>query len=246
MRQPYCRYMKKILFVSKNAPDEIRRKLAADFDLRLLPPSSRLPGPVSSHPDMLIANIGGELTVCRYYYEENKEIFDGVDVTATDESHGSEYPHDVLLNCFEIGGRVYGREASAAEYIKQRAANFVNVKQGYAHCSTLIFGCRAVTADEGIFKALVCNGVDALKIRPGEIELPGYGCGFIGGASFCVDKTVYFFGSLAAHPDGEMIKEFITSRGYETVELSEKRLIDLGGAAAVASEVCAKGTSEAK
>ena len=246
MRQPYCRYMKKILFISEKTPADMTGKLNGIFDIRLLPPSSRLPAPVSCHPDMLIASAGSELVVCRYYYEENESVFNGVKVSLTDESHGAEYPADVLLNCFELCGKVYGREASASKYIKQKAANFVNVKQGYAHCSTLIFGDHAVTADEGIFKALTDNGADALKIRPGHIDLPGYGCGFIGGASFCFGNTVYFFGSLSTHPDGEMIREFITSRGYGIEELVKRPLIDLGGAAPEASEVCAGGASEAK
>lgn len=212
-------------------------KLNEIFDIRLLPPSSRLPVPVARHPDMLIADIGGELMVCRYYFEENEELFRGAAVTAIDETHGAEYPGDVLLNCFELCGKVYGRETSAAKYIKQKAANFVNVKQGYAHCSALIFGDHAVTADEGIFKALTDNGVDTLKIRPGHIELPGYGCGFIGGASFCFGNTVYFFGSLSTHPDGEMIREFITSRGYGIKELVKRPLIDLGGGVSCVTEI---------
>ena len=231
MRQPYCRYMKSILFISENTPDDISDRLADGFDLRRLPPSSRLAGPVATHPDMLIANIGGELTVCRYYYEAHEDVFKGVTVAVTDEEHGREYPDDVILNCFEINGAVYGREASAPEYIKRKAAAFVNVKQGYAHCSTLIFGDHAVTADEGIFNALTRNGADALKIRPGSIVLPGYGCGFIGGASFCHEKTVYFFGSPKMHPDGKTVEEFIRSRGYGVCELSDEPLLDLGGAA---------------
>ncbi len=206
-------------------------RLYEKFEVRLLPPSSLLPPPVSSHPDMLIAAIGGELIVCRYYYEENKGVFSDVEVALTDGRHGKEYPKDALLNCFELNGKVYGRTASASELILKKAADFINVKQGYAHCSTLLFGSHAVTADEGIFKALTGNGIDALMIRPGHIDLPGYDCGFIGGASLAYRKTVYFFGSLASHPDGETIKEFIASRGYGIEELSTRPLLDLGGAA---------------
>ena len=229
MRQPYCRYMKNVLFLNAKTPADLIGKICKDIDVRFLPPSSRLPAPVACHPDMLISYVGGELVACRYYYVENKDVFSGVDVSLTDERHGEKYPDDVLLNCFELCGKVYGRISSASEYIKRKAAAFVNVKQGYAHCSTLIFGDHAVTADEGIFKALTDNGVDALKIRPGDIELPGYGCGFIGGASFCFDKTVYFFGSLSDHPDGESIREFIASRGYGIEELSDGPLTDFGG-----------------
>ena len=223
--------MKSILFLNSITPPDIIAYLNEEFDVRLLPPSSILPEPVSRHPDMLIADIGGELVVCRYYYEENKELFRGVKIALTDEKHGSNYPKDVILNCFELDFKVYGRRASASELILQKAAEFTNVKQGYAHCSTLIFGSYAVTADEGIFKALAGNGADALKIRPGHIELPGYACGFIGGASFAYRKTVYFFGSLSHHPDGESVRNFISSHGYGVAELSDGPLTDLGGAA---------------
>ena len=223
--------MKDILFISKKTPEEISKKLGRIFDVRLLEPSLLLGKPVCCHADMLVASIGGELIVCSYYLEANKELFGGVAVTAVDEKHGEKYPLDVLLNCFELDGAVYGRKKSASGYIIRQAKSFVNVNQGYAHCSALIAGGCAVTSDEGIYGALTKNGADALLIRPGYIALPGYDHGFIGGASFAYRRTVYFFGSLASHPDGETIKEFIASRGYGIEELSTRPLLDLGGAA---------------
>ncbi|MBQ1847556.1 MAG: hypothetical protein II135_06085, partial [Clostridia bacterium] len=163
--------------------------------------------------------------------EANKELFGGVAVTAVDEKHGEKYPLDVLLNCFELDGAVYGRKKSASGYIIRQAKSFVNVNQGYAHCSTLIAGGCAVTSDEGIYGALTKNGADALLIRPGYIALPGYDHGFIGGASFAYRRTVYFFGSLSHHPDGESVRNFISSHGYGVAELSDGPLTDLGGAA---------------
>ena len=202
-------------------------KLSDKYDIRKLPPCELLAEPVSKHADMLLGVLDGRLIVTRVYYEKNKALFSGVAPVLTDERQGKEYPDDILLNFIDTKTAVIGYTKAITKLINKPV---INVRQGYARCSTLVCGNLAVSADKGILSALESLGYDTLLISQGHIDLPGYGNGFIGGASFVYGEHVYFFGSLSYHPDGDKIKEFIISHGAKFYELDDKPLLDLGGA----------------
>lgn len=196
------------------------------FSLVLLPPDSSLPEPVSAHADMLLfGNI-----VQKDYYDRNKKLFDGFDMILAEESFGNEYPKDILLNAFAVGDTLFGRLESVSKAIKKLYPKAVNLRQGYAKCSTLLFGNNAVTADKGIADALRNFGCNILMIRPGNISLAGYDYGFIGGASFVYENKVIFFGNIAKHPDYIAIRDFINTAGYEILYDRSSPLTDIGGA----------------
>ena len=205
-------------------------KLSEKYDIRKLPPCDDLAAPVSKHADMLLGVVDGRLIVTRSYYEKNAGLFAGCDPVITDERHGKEYPGDVLLNFIDTKNAVIGYKKALSKLINKPV---INVKQGYARCSTLVYGGFAVSADKGILNALASLSFDTFEISPGQIELPGYESGFIGGASFADGDDVYFFGSLSYHPDGSTIKEYILSHGAIIYELADVPLIDLGGAVTV-------------
>ena len=219
--------MRKILFVSSDIPDIMAEKLSEKYEIRLLPPCGALASPVSKHADMLAGLLDKRIVLTRGYFEENKDLFSDVDITVTDEKQRKEYPDDVLLNFIDTGRAVVGYEKALTRLINKPV---INVKQGYARCSTLICRNFAVSADAGILSALESLGYDTLPIGSGYIDLPGYDSGFIGGASFADEDNVYFFGTVSHHPDGERIKEFILSHGAKIHELDERPLLDLGGA----------------
>ena len=114
---------------------------------------------------------------------------------------GEKYPENVRLNCLYLNGCLYGKLSAAdttvLDYCQNNGIKTVNVNQGYARCSTLIVAQNAaITADKSIEKALKSNGAEALLISEGNIRLEGFDHGFIGGASFTDENTVYFFGNV--------------------------------------------------
>jgi hypothetical protein len=137
----------------------------------------------------------------------------------------------VRFDCLAVNDILYGKGGSVSEKIIEQYSSFVSVKQGYTRCSVAMLGDKcAVTADKGIASALKNNGIDVLVIRPGHIELKGYGCGFIGGAGARLCDGVYgFFGDLYSHPDGDMIAEFASLHKIKAVSLSSEPLSDNGG-----------------
>ncbi len=149
---------------------------------------------------------------------------------------GKNYPENILLNCLYHNNKLYGKlsatDSSVREYCRENNIETVNVNQGYTRCSTLVVNDKAViTADKSIEKGMKNNGVEVLLISAGNIVLEGFDYGFIGGASFSDNNTIYFFGDITKHPDYNKIKEF-TSKHNSIIEILCKTqpLTDIGGA----------------
>ena len=221
------------LLCNENLPGAVISGLEEKFILVPLPQNGALPLPVSRHPDMLVFAAGGTLVTDGEYYEKNRALLDslGADILVSCESVGNEYPRDVLFNAFAAGDTLFANLNYVSERVKGLFQKQVNVRQGYAACST----CRVddghfITSDTGIAAAAERAGISVLPICEGNIGIDGYSHGFIGGASFSYGENVYFFGSTKFHPDHRKIKDFIESAGKSCVFLSDSPLFDYGGA----------------
>ncbi len=210
-----------------------------------LPPENRLSETVQTHADTLIYSDGTTHIVNAEYAELLPKNISEKMKKAPETPHGA-YPNDTAFNALPVGRYLFARLASLSPTVRMAAEESglapVNVKQGYARCSTLTLGGAraAVTADEGMATALESHGICVLRITPGHIELSRCDYGFIGGASFVYEPfsccslhgkhpTVYFFGNLRTHPDCDKIVHFLSGFGYKTVCLGGK-LTDYGSA----------------
>jgi hypothetical protein len=62
--------------------------------------------------------------------------------------------------------------------------NIIDVKQGYTKCSVLPVSNNAfITDDISIYNQCVSFGIDVLYVGKGDVSLPGYNYGFIGGCA---------------------------------------------------------------
>ncbi len=216
--------------------------LRLGFNCLLMPAFSELPEAVRSHPDSLIFKHKNRLFCYASYTEAGMSVFSDIReyhsntvISFLSDEAGKNYPEDTRLNALVMGDRLFARLDSLAEGIKEYARSagitLINTRQGYPACTTLTFGEKyAITADRGMKTALECEGMNVLLISEGGISLFPYEYGFIGGASFVHENTVYFFGDIHSHRDGDAICDFINSRGFSVVSLSEGGLVDLGGA----------------
>lgn len=221
----------KRIYISSNANDEIIENLRKlDYCPVLLPPSKLLDAPVASHADMLLHRLDDKLLVCEYYYNENKELFDGENVILTDEKHGKKYPEDIIFNAFVYKDMLVGKIEKLSKYIRKyyEPLKYVNVRQGYAKCSCIVTPDFCITADKNIFNRLHSFG--CVHVSEGGIELDGYNYGFLGGASFYDDGKMFFFGDLHTHKDGKQIAKLLKNCGIEAFCLANGTLKDLGGA----------------
>ncbi len=149
---------------------------------------------------------------------------------------GKSYPENILLNCLYFGGKLYCKliavDVSVTDFCRERGIDVINVNQGYTRCSALIVSDSAVvTADKSIYKALKTSGAEALLINPGNIRLEGFEYGFIGGAGFYDDSTVYIFGNIKEHPDYDSIRMFCSNYNSKLeIICPSEPLTDIGGA----------------
>ncbi len=202
-----------------------------------LPKFDRLQDGVASHADMLLFLNDGVLYTHEEYYKKNKAILDlaEVKVKTTDEPVSKGYPKDILFNAVLTKDKIlFSRNDSTSELITALAERKVDVKQGYTACST----CRVddnnfITTDKGLYKAYTDNGINSLLVEKGDILLPGYNCGFIGGCSVVLADSVCFFGDVDKHRDFDLIKRFIENTGKKIISLSAEKLTDIGGAVVV-------------
>ena len=210
--------------VSSACKDTLKK---LNIPFTLMPDCNALPHPVNSHPDMCAVKVCDKL----FSSGEMATFFGCEDIG---EPFGKEYPKDILFNGFTLGKRLFcskkGFSRAATFFAVQNGFEIVNINQGYAKCSTLLLGeVGAITSDESIKRALD-PFLKVLKIDAGEILLPPYDYGFIGGASFVLGKTVYFFGEISKHKNSKDILNFISELGFNAVSLSDEPLTDCGGA----------------
>lgn len=204
-----------------------------------LKPYSKLDFPVSTHADMLLCVI--ENTVFSYedYYYENIELFTkikqyGYDIILVEKECSKMYPDDIALNVLVINKMIFCYAKHTAKEIlnfaQKNKYKIVNVRQGYAACSTFIVDNHCViTGDAGIKSALENENIDVSLVSNDNIDLPGYNCGFIGGSGVTIDNKAYFFGKIKKHPDYDRIKSVFSNKQIEICEITTEKVCDFGG-----------------
>ena len=227
---------KHLAVISENVPASMADKLAAYFDILCLPPDKTISKPISSHPDMILSQIGDTLIVPESYYKEYPETvgcivnYSGLRLTLSGAPRSAAYPLDVSLNAAVGENFVICRKDTCAPEILTCADalgySIIHVKQGYAGCSCIITPAGIITSDKGICSAISSN---VLYVTNSGIILPGYDIGFIGGCGGFCEGALYFFGDITASTAGKAISVFADKNGYKTVPLSPDLLTDFGG-----------------
>lgn len=218
--------VKKVIIGEKYA-EKLQKPLEnRGIECVLLPINQNIEWQINSHADISVIHIKDNIFVC----EPTIKVDFDVNLGQTVLKKG--YPNNVAYNGLLIGNDFFHKlDKTDPEILKNlEKVNLHNVKQGFARCSTLVLGEKlAITADKGMFYALLEAEIETLLIEQGHIELDGYDYGFIGGSGFLVDeKTVCFTGKIQHHPDYSKIVEFITKNGMQIDYLTDEKIFDVG------------------
>lgn len=157
----------------------------------------------------------------------NADVF--ITTTAT---QGVAYPNDASLCACYTGKYLIYNPKTIDPVITDLCPGIpIWVNQGYTKCSVcVISGDAIITSDSIVSRRAVKAGMDVLKIEQGHITLDGFPYGFIGGASFLLDKQrVAFTGSLDKHPDKIRILRFLEKHEKLPVFLTNNPIFDIGG-----------------
>ncbi len=199
-------------------------------------PCHSLPEPTNGHPDMTIFPLLGGYAICApevcSAYQPVLAPF-GITLMEGKTTLNSDYPGDVAYNVLKADGCAFARwdstDPEIAGLLDECGISRHNIHQGYARCSTVLFGHCMITADPSVKNEGEAAGFEVLSVSGGHVELPGYEYGFLGGASGILDgNTVAFIGDLSFHPDGDAIRQFIQNHGFSVAEIPGKPLRDIG------------------
>ena len=197
--------------------------------------------PVAHHPDLILCKLG---------IDDKAPVFRGDPLRL-----GSAYPADILYNACCTGRyfihnlkytapELLAAAGQAAQHMKKPLLR-LSVPQGYTKCNIVCVDEKSIiTSDVGIEKACVSVGMSVLKIRPGQVLLPGYSYGFLGGTSGRIGDEIVFNGDLSAHPDFNVISAFIESHGLSCVYFKDYPLTDIGSIIVDMSSAGASVTSD--
>lgn len=233
----------RLLFVSEKLPTVAVARLEKYLEgCRVVPlaPDAVLSAPEAFHPDMILSCVDGDIICSDEYLAKSERLRAicgefGIGIYTDRYERASDYPRNVAFNALVTDGFVMCKKSSASKIMLEKCGkrDIIDIKQGYAACSTLYCGGVAVTSDPSVATALSSFGVEVLKIGAGHIHLEPYDYGFIGGASVVVGDTVFTFGELTCHPDCVAISAFLTGVGMKILPLFDGELYDFGSAVAV-------------
>lgn len=231
-----------LAIIGKDAPFEIGTALQDHgFSVLCLDGDERLSAPVRSHADMLLFFMDNTVFCSDEYFQKHKSTFSiiedyGYHIIKCALHISDRYPNDIAFNIAHIGNCIYGNLKHSAkeitEFAEERKIKSVQVKQGYAKCSTVILNGNAIiTADSRIAEAASKNGIAVLTIEnsPRAVHIDGYDYGFLGGACGVFEDKIYFTGNIGRHPQGDKISNFCLSNGSIPISLSDSILTDIGG-----------------
>lgn len=198
-----------------------------------VPPCTSLSSAVCAHTDLQMIALGDTLFIHGELAKKMPSLAKARGIVA-DEIAEREVAHEARLCALLLGNRIFANPQVLSKKLlslaEEKGLHLVRAKQSYAACSTLVLNeRRAVTADEGMCRAMLAEGIEVLKISAGNVLLPPYPYGFIGGATGVFKDCVYFIGSLDTHPDGARIRALIEECGMRCCSLSDGPLFDGGG-----------------
>lgn len=231
--------MTPVCLCSSLLSEEAIGTLRQRFRMILMPPDNALPEPIRCHPDSIFAMVGNRLIFSRSYADaypgtvEEIVRFSGLRLILSDAPRGSVYPLDAALNAASGGDFLLCRTDTAAPEIlsaaEQQNLTIVPVRQGYAGCACLITDRAVLTFDSGIARVLEARKIPCVLLASGGISLPGYDCGFFGGACGFFDNTVFINGDPKTLPCFPQLREFAQASGYSILPLCQSPVTDCGG-----------------
>ena len=211
--------------------------LAEGFNPIKLPGVPNLPSAIASHTDIITFKLENKIFLSKAYFNTFFDILpplEAENLCLTECSQGVNYPLDAIFNGLLMGDKLFCKRDSFSKEIiasaEKLGIKIISVKQGYPACTVLkISENAAITADKGMAKALRSEGISVLEIESGDVLLPPYEYGFIGGAGELHEDKVYFFGDIHTHKDHKKIIDFIEENKKTVHSLSDESLRDLGG-----------------
>jgi len=219
-----------LIIIDKRLPENAKFKLSTYGNIYELETFDVVYDAISGHPDIFVFQHNNKLTIAPQTPLSLVQLLQehNIPFSYGNKQLGNKYPLTTAYNVSYGDGVFIGNNIHCDNSIIEQAKNkqWVQSKQAYARCNTLIINSNSViSSDISLKKAFP----DGLYIAPQEIKLPGFEYGFIGGCLGIYEKNIYVIGSLQCHKQGEQIHDYCINLGYNIIELYDGPLIDGGG-----------------
>jgi hypothetical protein len=219
--------------VNKNTPQPAITTLKQFGEVVLFTSENITYPQVSGHPDLFFCCGSGRCVAApntpQKYITWLKEK--NIDFVPGSQPVGDSYPSSAIYNAVVTDGYLIHNHSVTDPVVLKTFSRLkkINIKQGYSRCSLLpLKENHFITSDEGIYKVLKKNRLDALYVNPSSVLLPGFEHGFFGGAAGVINDTLFLTGSLNYFPEGEKVRNYLNHLHYTIVELYDGPLFDGG------------------
>ena len=199
---------------------------------------------LSGHCDLMAAHLGGRrIVACEFLRNSqliNNSNIPDIELLTVPNPTGKAYPMDAGLNFCLIGRKlIYNPNTANCAVVSKLDCEMIPCKQGYTKCSICVVDENAIiTADTKIAQIAAENGIEALLVEKDIAALDGFEYGFIGGASFKIDRNkIAFTGIIKKTDEKNKIESFLSRRGIEAIYLTEHELFDIGSAIPLTEEI---------
>lgn len=188
---------------------------------------------LSGHCDLMAVHMAkNELSVIENNANDCLDI-NNIKLNIIPNMQQPQYPYDASLNFCIVGKHViFNPKTANIELIDSLGLTKLECKQGYTKCSVCVADENSIiTSDNAIANIVLHAGLDVLKISNNIVALDGFEYGFIGGASFKINKTqLAFTGMIEDKTERYRIESFLSERGINPVYLTDRRIFDIGSA----------------
>lgn len=221
---------------AKNIPEEITKKLSIMGNIYKSTSIFADDTSVSFHPDIQIHFVEKDVAICPpNTFDYYKNILPtNINIICGTSRISSTYPSICAYNIARIGKYVICNtkyaEKTILDFYSKKEYKIIHTNQGYAKCNICpISENFLITEDKGILNSLSNeDDIKVLLIEPGNVRLPGFKYGFIGGASGIIENKLLFCGTFPYVKDREKIVACLKEEGVELIELSDNPLCDYG------------------
>lgn len=206
------------------------------FHVLLMPDNSYVDKRLAGHVDLSAVNLDDKHIVVSKELGQNGTIVNyltnaGYEVITAQKQQDKIYPEDAGLCACIVGKYMIHNIGITDSAVKTLfTGKNIHVNQGYANCTICaIDSSSVITSDRGIANRLLNEYFEVKLIEQGFVELEGYDYGFIGGASFVTENSVYFTGKFPDVVTND-IESFIKSKNKRVIYLTDDPAFDIGGA----------------
>ena len=188
---------------------------------------------ICGHPDIAACDLGDVTVIEPATYNLLYEQIKDFNIIKGETILRSKYPYDIAYNFIVTEKYIIGKlnymDKVVRKLAEKKGLEFINVKQGYARCSTISLPeDRFITSDSNIYETLISKNLKCYLIECQDIYLSERYNGFLGGSCLIYDDEIMFFGNIDSIGNGDILKKILKENHIKYYDINNLKLKDYG------------------